>query len=447
MSQKSQKRGPKPDKYITESIKVEKFIPGGQAIATLASGKKIFLWNALPGEVVTKVKVTKEKSSFVEGIAEEIAKKSPYRVEPKDACYLSTSPWQILDYDYEQAQKDEILREILRQHDIELPPELQDFKIISFEPYYYRNKMEYALYYSHEDEKIHLAFHERGSHRKVPITQSSLEYPEIFQKAQAVVDELNAKGEDARKYQSLLFRAGRSFEPKGVPICTLSSAKPEVAISGGLYINGQPHPKFPVLYDAVGYDEFAYSPNGFFQVNLTAYNSLLTNLSILGIMSEKVLDLYAGVGSIGLRLARSHDLTLVECDKSAYREMVTNVDRIDPEHSHIHPILAKSEDSLTYIEHDQTVIVDPPRAGCMPEVIERFLEVEPERIIYLSCNPATQARDVKKLLEKYQMRVCLPHNFFPRTPHIENLIILERHDVETPMDMQKYLMEIQYGAQ
>lgn len=453
MSQKCHKYSKFTEKYITERINVEKFIPGGQALATLANGKKIFLWGALPGEIVTKAHITKEKSSYTEGIAIEIAQKSQYRVEPEDECYLATSPWQILDYDYERTQKDELLREIFRQHMITLPTELEDFHIISFEPYHYRNKMEYALYYSHEDQKIHLAFHERGSHRKIPIKKSSLEYPEIWQRAVEIVDELNRRGEDARKYQSLLLRAGRSLEPKGVPHDLPIDAEPEKpVVSGGLYENHRPHPNFPELYDVIRENEFSYSPNGFFQVNVRAYTAMLTEVDLLNLMGPKVLDLYSGVGTIGLSLAQNRDLTLVECDKNAYQELVHNVNRLTQaagasgQTLHIKPIFAKSEDTLDYIEPDQTVIVDPPRAGCRPEVIERFLQVEPERIIYLSCNPATQARDVKPLLEKYTMRAFLPYNFFPRTPHIENLIILERKGAETPTAMQKHIMELRYGT-
>ena len=73
-----------------------------------------------------------------------------------------------------------------------------------------------------------------------------------------------------------------------------------------------------------------------------------------------------------------------------------------------------------------TVILDPPRAGCDKKLLEKILEVEPEKIVYLSCNPATQARDVAILAEKYIMKRIKSFNFFPKTPHIENLAVLER---------------------
>jgi 23S rRNA (uracil1939-C5)-methyltransferase len=89
-------------------------------------------------------------------------------------------------------------------------------------------------------------------------------------------------------------------------------------------------------------------------------------------------------------------------------------------------ILAKSENVTDYIEPDSTVILDPPRAGCDKKLIEKLLSVCPEKIIYLSCNPATQARDTKLLLSKYQIGAIKTFNFFPHTPHIENLVILKR---------------------
>ncbi|MGE5327844.1 MAG: hypothetical protein ACM3KH_00765, partial [Thiobacillus sp.] len=88
-------------------------------------------------------------------------------------------------------------------------------------------------------------------------------------------------------------------------------------------------------------------------------------------------------------------------------------------------VLATSESSLDCITKDETIIVDPPRAGLHEDVIKRLLYETPERIIYLSCNPVTQARDVAMLASNYGIRHHQGYNFFPRTPHIEHLVILE----------------------
>lgn len=380
-------------------IKVDKIIPGGQSIATDETGKKKFFWNALPGETVTDYKITKNKSHYAEAIANKIENPSKYRVLPKDECFLSTSPWQIMNYDYELQTKQELVVEIFREHNINIPtPEI----FTDNNDYQYRNKMEYALYFDRDKNQIFPAFHTRGSHYKIPISSSSIERPELFKKALEIIAGLNARHEEARKYQSLLLRCNQKGE-----------------VSGGLFENGKPHPVFTNLKDTILGYEYSYSPNGFFQINLPVYEMALKEIK-KHIETDEVLDLYAGVGTIGLSVARDKKLTLVECDKSAYQELVNNSSKNNT------TINTKSEDALDYISPATTTILDPPRAGCDAKLIARLLEVAPPTIIYLSCNPATQARDVKLLLEKYQIAAVKTFNFFPRTPHIENLIILER---------------------
>ena len=406
-------------------IKIEKIIPGGQALGTYEDGRKIFFWNALPGEIVTEYEITKQKSHYLEAIATKIESPSPFRVEPKDECYLSTSPWQIINYDYELKLKSELVQEIFREHhiDINTPQIYTDGK-----DYFYRNKMEYSLYWDIETAKILPAFRHRGSHRKLPITKSSIERPEIFARATEIIDELNSRHEEARKYQSLLLRCDQSGK-----------------VSGGLYENHQPHPIFEPLTDTILGRTYSYSPNGFFQINLPVYEMALTEIK-KHISTDKVLDLYAGVGTIGLSVARDRRLILVECDKFAFSEMAKNITIEDiPEpgkarisagrpwrrdgrtrvrNGNIFAILDNSEDALEYINFDQTVILDPPRSGCDRKLIDKLIEVEPPKIVYLSCNPATQARDIALLLEKYHIDEVKTFNFFPHTPHIENLVIL-----------------------
>lgn len=394
------------NRTLAESIKIEKIIPGGQGIGTLASGKKVLLWNVLPGEIVKTATITKDKSHYCEGIALEFLETSPRRIAPIDDCFLATSPFQIMSYPDELQLKAELLEETLRQHSLATPNSLTvqtDSREL-----HYRNKMEYTLYFDHADQQIHLAFHARGSHRKILIDHSSLERPAILAAAEAIVAELNAEHADARQYQSLLLRANQADE-----------------VSGGLFENHRPHPTFKKLSDTILGQTYTYSPNGFFQINLPVYELALQAIRPW-IKTDQVLDLYAGVGTIGLSVARDHALTLVECDHSAYAELEQNVQRLPQTHqSRITTVLAKSEDALSYLAPDQTVIVDPPRAGCHPNLINRLLTVAPPTIIYLSCNPATQARDVKLLSDQYAVQQIQPFNFFPRTPHLENLIILE----------------------
>ncbi|MBQ6396298.1 class I SAM-dependent RNA methyltransferase [Candidatus Saccharibacteria bacterium] len=473
---------------------IEKLVPGGQGLTTLndkenpAHGKKLFLWNVLPGEIIEDFELTKKKSSYLEGIATKISSPSPRRTAPKDACFLSTSPWQVLDYSYELEQKRLLVAESLRQEGI--TPDLLEQHHLEISPvktdgieWHYRNKMEYALYWDNSDEKIYLAFHARGSHKKIPLRPflggdgtSSLERPEIAEKALKIVQELNSKHAEARTFQSLLLRTNQ----QGI-------------VSGGLLENFKPHPSFPPLTDFILGRLYSYSPNGFFQINLPVYELALKEIKA-ALSTEKVLDLYSGVGSIGLSIASDRNLTLVESNKAAFVELNRNcqlttslasgeVDTVSEELKYLFQAtkensrisreghgrlrvsvepegrladrarvrlndeknptefslarnkyssspkayLAKSEDCLDFIEPDQPVSLDPPRAGCDKKLINRLLEIRPKTVIYLSCNPSTQARDVRALTETgiFKIQKISPFNFFPKTPHIENLIILE----------------------
>lgn len=382
------------------SAHIEKLVPGGQGIATLENSKRAFVWGVLPNEDV-EFETTKNKSSYCEGVVTKIINPAKERIAPKDDCFLSTSPWQILDYDFELKSKSEIVAECFRQQklDIEVLPTLSDGK-----EFFYRNKMEYSLYFDHADEKIHLAFHKRGSHGKIPISQSSIERPEIFARASQIIDNLNAKHEEARKFQSLLLRCNQNGD-----------------VSGDLFVNGQPHPQMQPLKDELLGREYRYSPNGFFQINLPVYEMVLKQIKER-VGDGKLLDLYAGVGSIGLSVAREgQPLCLVEINGAAVEEMKNNAQN----RPNTECVLAKSEDVTSYIAPDCTVILDPPRAGCDQKLINKLLEIQPRKIIYLSCNPVTQARDVAMLAGVYKYSAAQPYNFFPRTPHIENLIILE----------------------
>ncbi len=262
--------------------------------------------------------------------------------------------------------------------------------------------MEYALYWNNQTNQINLAFHARSTHTKIPITQSSLEHPAILQKAQQIIAELNAEQKQARTYQSLLVRCDQTGNT-----------------SAALFEKHKPHPQMAPLTDTILDRTYTYSANGFFQINLPVYELALTEIH-KHIHTDKVLDLYAGVGTIGLSVASDRDLTLVEVNKSAYTELLNNCQSTPG----AKPILAKSEEVLDYISPETTVILDPPRAGCHPNLIEKLTQAKPPTIIYLSCNPITQARDIAFLEKSYKIVRFLPFNFFPRTPHIENLVIL-----------------------
>lgn len=387
-------------KVIEEIVKLDQIVPGGQALGQLADGRKVFVWGGLPGETV-KIRLTKLKKSYAKAVVAEAIESSSDRIAPRDDCYLSTSPWQIMTEAAEVQHKSDLVVESFRQVGVTVPwQEIRgDGKF-----YHYRNKMEYSLWWDHDTARIWPAFHRRGSHQKILVKSSSIERPEIWAEAQRIIAELNANGDEARHYQSLLIRCNQV----GV-------------VSSGLFKMNQPRPIMTQLSDQIlGYD-YAYSPNGFFQINLPVYELALREMQPF-INTNKVIDMYSGVGTIGLSVARDTDLTLVETDTHAYAELEHN---IPVGSNRIHGVHAKSEEALEYITGDATTIVDPPRAGLDDKVTTRILEVKPPRVIYLSCNPATQARDVARLVSDYDIIHSQPFNFFPRTPHIENLVVLQ----------------------
>ena len=428
-----------------EIAKFDKITPGGQALGMLENGKKIFAWGVLPNETA-KIQITKSKSSFVEGFAVEIFESSPERIEAKDKeSFLSTSPWQIFDFDFEQKTKQELIFESFRQEKIELKNQedfYSDDKIFE-----YRNKVEFSFWWEKSEEnendgKLSLAFFKRGGKGKIPVFGTSLATPEINQAGQKVLEILRARKTPSRDLKTLLIRASQKgeisaqlyvkyekFEPfskkeitslgfKNFEIIFSNPKSPASVITKKIQSQNQEN-----LQDSVLGVNFNYATESFFQINLPVYEQALRDMKKFIDISKPTVDLYSGVGSIGLTISAG-DLTLVEINEPAVEEMRRNIAELGREKT-TKAILSPSEKALEFIKKGANLIVDPPRAGMNREVCEKILEIEPEKVIYLSCNPATQARDVAILSKKYEIIYARGYNFFPRTPHIENLIILE----------------------
>lgn len=424
---------------------MEKIVGGGQAIGTLDDGRKAFVWGGLPKELVT-IRVTKKKSHFVEGIVTEIIEKSPERITPKDEnSYLSTSPWQIMPMSSEQSYKASLIEEAFLLHNITLPEKIEVFSDgVEFN---YRNKVEFSWFgdKTDDDEKetLDLAFFKRGGKGKVVVDGTSLAHPSINKLAIEIRDLLRTKPIVARQLKTLLIRSDQQgnavwqlyVKDKIENLISDDEAKLLSAAGGEIIYSDPKSPasriterlnKFgdTTLNDTILGVAFNYACEGFFQVNIPVYEKALSDMKAWINCNEKLstLDLYSGVGTIGLTIG-GDDVTLVEINEHAVAEMQRNIAKLNRPKTKA--ILAPSEKSLEYITGEQIVIVDPPRAGLHADVTNRLLETEPPRIIYLSCNPVTQARDVSLLQEKYEIVHHQGYNFFPRTPHIEHLVILD----------------------
>ena len=429
--------------YPTETVTLKAIIGGGQAIGTLESGKKIMVWGGLPGETVI-VQPTKRKRSYLEGVVAEVLTPSSSRIKPLDPeSYLSTSPWQIMAFDYEQQMKSQLIDEAFRLHQVNLP---QPVTIKTNDVQWrYRNKVEFS-WYSQEDpqtgkDSLDLAFFRRGSKGKITLEDSHLLPRPMVDLARQVRDLLRKKSVSARSLKTLLIRTNQagdcvwqlyikqptcdflsqddieSLGALGGEVIYSDPRSPASRISQRLISCGQNY-----LEDMVLGVPFRYATEGFFQVNIPVYEMALEEMRQWIQADKTTLDLYAGVGSIGLTIG-GNNCQLVEINQHAVREMRQNIKALGKSAT---AVLAASELALDYITDDKTVIVDPPRAGLHAAVIDKLNHETPERIIYLSCNPVTQARDVAMLLEKYKIAINVGYNFFPRTPHIEHLVVLER---------------------
>ena len=425
---------------------MEKIVGGGQAIGTLDDGRKAFVWGGLPKELVT-IRVTKKKSHFVEGIVTEITEESPERITPKDEnSYLSTSPWQIMPMSSEQSYKASLIEEAFLLHDITLPEKIKVFSDgVEFN---YRNKVEFSWFgdKTNDDEKetLDLAFFKRGGKGKVIVDGTSLAHPSINKLAIEIRDLLREKPIVARQLKTLLIRSDQQgnavwqlyVKDKIENLISDDEAKLLSAADGEIIYSNPKSPasriterlnKFgdTTLSDTILGVAFNYACEGFFQVNIPVYEKALSDMKAWINCNEKlpILDLYSGVGTIGLTIG-GDDVTLVEINEHAVAEMQRNIAKLN--RLSAKAILAPSEKSLECITGEQIVIVDPPRAGLHADVTNRLLETEPPRIIYLSCNPVTQARDVSLLQEKYKIVHHQGYNFFPRTPHIEHLVVLDK---------------------
>ena len=507
-----------------ETIHLDKIVGGGQALGTLADGRKCFVWGGLPGETVA-VRVTKKKSHFVEAVVEEVVSPSPDRIQPRDpdSC-LSTSPWQIMPLEVEQTYKAQLIDDAFALHNVALPAAIDIY--CDNVAYGYRNKVEFSWYSesvvsravsqkksglalagpglfsddirgvnAHSDrdgpfsDTLDLAFFRRGSKGKIVVNGTSLAHPAINNLARTIRDLLRHKRVAARQLKTLLIRCDQSgscvwqlYVKDRLPEIITADEAAKLPAQGGEIIYSDPrspasriterlaHFGDTTLTDTILGVPFRYACESFFQVNIPIYEQALRDMkewvpynkahqerqldqlaahgdidSQQRVISQKksgqlhvgpglfsddiravrlsTLDLYAGVGTIGLTIGGGN-VTLVEINADAVREMQRNITELD--RTDARAVLAPSEQALDYITGKEIVIVDPPRAGLHPDVIATLLQKLPPRIIYLSCNPVTQARDVALLQQHYRIAWHRGYNFFPRTPHIEHLIILDK---------------------
>ncbi len=419
-----------------EIVDITKLVHGGQGLGLLPDGKRVFAWGALPGEKVV-VRLTKSKRDWAEGYVIEVIEACADRITPEEPdIYMATSPWQILDYSKEASCKQSILDEAFEREGIDVV--WQDFYQPE-EPFKYRNKMEYNFWFFTETNKVSLALHRRGSHQKVAVEGSLLASYAINNAGKALIEYINENKIEARPLKSVILRSDQSGK---VGIClfvndeNIAESFNDFIYSNSIFEIVYSNPKSPAsvttevlreskeqLIDKLLGTNFKYSTRSFFQVNIPVYEKVLEVIENNITDNKKIIDMYSGVGSIGLSVVgKNQKLTMIETSQESTDQAKLNMDG----RNNCTVITSTAENVLEYIASEDIVILDPPRAGLHKNVTEKLAEVKPPKIIYLSCNPSTQARDVKMLIDSgYKISYAQGFNFFPRTPHIENLLVLE----------------------
>ncbi|MDR3152088.1 MAG: TRAM domain-containing protein [Bifidobacteriaceae bacterium] len=422
-------------------MKLASIAGGGSSVGKLTDGKTVFVWGGIPGETA-EIEIFKNNSNFAEGVVKKIIVKSPYRIEPKDKGYLSTSPYQVIDFEKENQLKKNLIEQAFALHNLSLPQtDIEKLEIFTDKKdYFYRNKYNYTFVYDSKKSQYSFAVTQRGSHKKIPVDSISLPSKSIDKYAKEVLKIINSQ--NIKNISNLLIRSSKD----GEIVARLYIKSNRENLQGfrdwenleiaeldnftGKKGNTLKVTKSLKLKDNLLGREFSYCLDSFWQVNLPVYEITLQRIKQFIDQNDEILDFYSGVGSIGLSIINAastgenkQNLKLIDIAKNNYKYAEENAKNIYPSAA---AKLSSAGQSINYITKNSLLILDPPRAGLSKELVKQINLKKPLRIIYLSCNPATQARDIKNISENYKIIANYGYNYFCRTPHIEHLAILDR---------------------
>ncbi len=460
-------------KVVLQNVALENYAAEGKSLARI-EGKIIFVENTVPGDVVD-VLLKKNKKDWAEGIAIRFHKYSPERIQPFCIHFgvCGGCQWQMLPYtkqlEYKQQQ---VIDNLKRIGKIPLPAILP---IIGAEQTtQYRNKMEYTFASKRfllpeevnnpniSTEQNVLGFHARGLFDKVvPIVQCHLQSEPTNELRNALRDYAAANSlshYDVKQHtgflRNILIRIATTGEIMVNIIFGYDDEKKRVRLLDYLLnkfpqlttllytINTKKNDSLidlePHIYSGKGYimekmDEFQFkiSPKSFFQTNTLQgeklYRVVREFAEIDG--SQTVYDLYCGTGSIGIFLSKKAKKIIgVEMMADAIADAKENAQINMLEHASffIGDVIDVCDDAF-FSSHGRpdVIISDPPRAGMHETLVKKLLDIAAPIIIYVSCNPATQARDLFLLNEKYIVTKVQPVDMFPHTLHIENVVQLK----------------------
>ena len=432
-------------------LRVDVLVSDGRGLGR-HDGVVVLVEDALPGQLV-RARVAAVRKSLAEAALVEVLERSPDEQEPPcpHAGRCGGCSWQSLAYGRQLAWKERIVHDALeRVGKVACPPMLPILPSPS--EWGYRNKMEFAFGVSGDGGKA-LGLRERGSRNIVEVTGCLLQTPLTMRVLEAVrmlsngafhdldgrflvVREPNAGG----CFVELIVGAGGSLEAGERFAEALRAETPEVtgfALSErlapsdvaygerALYADGR-------LEERIGDVRLQMGHNAFFQVNTPAAELLYAEAARFAALEELpdpvLWDVYGGVGSIGLYMGRNARVVGIEEMPGAVRYARGNAKALGRKAYKVEQGDAKSVlGRLVKLgPKPDVVVVDPPRAGIDAKVAQQLAEAAPLRLIYVSCNPATLARDVARLAPAFRLKAARPVDLFPQTPHVETVPLLER---------------------
>lgn len=461
---------------LLENIEITGIAAEGKAL-TRVDDMVLFVPYCVPGDIVD-IQVTRKKHSFMEGRVERIVKPSPVRCEPVCKHYgeCGGCKWQILPYEEQLRHKQQqIVDNLTRIGKIELP-EISPI-LGSKEVYEYRNKLEFTFSdrkwlswdtiraaggLENVDNTHGLGFHIPNCFDKVlDITECHL-MPEINNRIRNGIREY-ARGLGITFYnehshegqlRTLILRSNHKGE---IMLIVVWADEPDMRVMeyirdtfpeiiSLLYVvnrkfndtisdqevhvfHGQDH-----IMEQMENLQFKVGPKSFYQTNtLQAYELYKVAREFAGLTGkELVFDLYTGTGTIANFVAhQARQVIGIEYVPEAIEDAKVNakINKLDNTlffAGDMKDIL--NEDFIAQYGRPDVIITDPPRAGMHEDVVNTILFAEPKRIVYVSCNPATQARDLNMLDSKYHVVKVQPVDMFPHTHHVENVVLLEKRD-------------------
>jgi len=458
------------------NIQIDAYAAEGKSIAHLEDGKVLFVENAIPGDVVN-ARITKEKKSWAEGKIMQVVQPSADRIDPFCPHFgiCGGCKWQMLPYEHQLRYKQQQVQDQLSRIGHVALPEMQPI-LGSPHQRYYRNKLEFTFCTSRylTDEEIRqadgakiekepaLGFHAPGMFDKVvPIHTCYLQSEPtniLLNVLRSYTQLHNLPYYDYREQngwlRNVVIRVARTGEvlinvvlhhedePQRKALLDHLLAEVPGITSLHYTINGKVNDSIHDLdvhtYFGKGYIEetledfrFKISPKSFFQTNTYQAEALYrATREFAGLTGNEVLyDLYCGTGSIGIFCSANAGKVIgIEVVEDAVKDAAENAARNNLSHCRFFAGDVATVCTDAFFEthgRPDVIITDPPRAGMHEKLVQQILRIAAPKVVYVSCNPATQARDLQLLDAVYKVTRLQPVDMFPHTHHIENIALLE----------------------